>query len=458
MTFLLRLLYGSMTASLASAKLSYHLGNHLYTYRCARQHATACSQLPVTLRLLHAPQVTCGAHAFTCLERCQALGRTQDARPLPRPMYCKHTTVPGRMTAGGGQDYIASGLWGSGHDTIAPEDDRETLELWNNLAGAVKALPPLLPEPLPGTRTNAPGGDWVLEGRHLPPASVAALRDVVRDYIGLVTPPNARDPSGMRVADSLLGTGSSGSSSSGGGRRLAARTHRPLPVRLQAAGQDMSKGEHPHGAANATRSTPVEGVYRPPAYQRGRGIVMVSGGLRYMVSAWISVAMLRRAGCTLPVEMWFPLHERPTPAMVAELRLHGVACRTFSAPDMEQYGYGLKAVAILLSSFEEVLFLDADNFAVRDPAVLFDSPEYQQYGMVLWRDYWDSNVAPELHEVLGLRRGDMPQHSFESGQMLIDKKRHWLGLRVALYLNHYHATFYDLFTVGTLVGGARRCG
>jgi hypothetical protein len=37
---------------------------------------------------------------------------------------------------------------------------------------------------------------------------------------------------------------------------------------------------------------------------QGRGVVMVGGGLRYMFSAWVSVHLLRSAGCRLPIEMW----------------------------------------------------------------------------------------------------------------------------------------------------------
>lgn len=37
---------------------------------------------------------------------------------------------------------------------------------------------------------------------------------------------------------------------------------------------------------------------------QGRGIVMVGGGLRYMISTWVGVHMIRRSGCRLPIEMW----------------------------------------------------------------------------------------------------------------------------------------------------------
>ena len=71
----------------------------------------------------------------------------------------------------------------------------------------------------------------------------------------------------------------------------------------------------------------------------------------------------------------------------------------------------------------QVLFLDADNMAVRDPMPLFDSEPYQQTGALLWPDYWDSSAAPDLPAVLGVAPADAPRSSFESGQMLFRKSR-----------------------------------
>lgn len=39
--------------------------------------------------------------------------------------------------------------------------------------------------------------------------------------------------------------------------------------------------------------------------------------------------------------------------------------------------------------------------------------------------------------MLGLTREEWPSVSFESGQMVIDKKRHWRGLVTAAWFNSY---------------------
>ena len=53
--------------------------------------------------------------------------------------------------------------------------------------------------------------------------------------------------------------------------------------------------------------------------------------------------------------------------------------------------------------------------------MLFDSEAFNASGALLWPDYWDSSAAPDLAPVLGLQPGQMPDGTFESGQMLFRK-------------------------------------
>lgn len=58
---------------------------------------------------------------------------------------------------------------------------------------------------------------------------------------------------------------------------------------------------------------------------------------------------------------------------------------------------------------------------MRDPAPLFESEAFNATGALLWPDYWASSAAPDLAPVLGLRLEQMPDGTFESGQMLFRK-------------------------------------
>lgn len=72
--------------------------------------------------------------------------------------------------------------------------------------------------------------------------------------------------------------------------------------------------------------------------------------------------------------------------------------------------YALKMLALAFSSFREVLLLDADNLPMRDPGPLFDLPEYKRHGVLMWPDFWAMQYDPQLLEAIagaleGLREG-----------------------------------------------------
>jgi hypothetical protein len=55
-------------------------------------------------------------------------------------------------------------------------------------------------------------------------------------------------------------------------------------------------------------------------------------------------------------------------------------------------GWAAKPFAILLSSFREVIFIDADSLFFRNPAKLFDDPDYVETGALFFRD---RTIMPE---------------------------------------------------------------
>ena len=88
-----------------------------------------------------------------------------------------------------------------------------------------------------------------------------------------------------------------------------------------------------------------------------------------------------------------------------------------------------KIVAMLFSPFEEVLMMDGDNIALRDPETLFDAEDYVRTGSLLWMDFWRGSSAPDCQVVLG-NATKLP-FTHESGQMLVHKRKIWdaLGLK-----------------------------
>lgn len=189
--------------------------------------------------------------------------------------------------------------------------------------------------------------------------------------------------------------------------------------------------------AKESRANHVEVTKRLVPYPKGlfsgRGIVMLAGG-RYSGYASTGLGMLRETGCTLPVEVWMKDRQEEKPGWCKELRNEGMVCRRLSDyMDVSklEHGYQLKINSILLSSFEQVLFLDGDNVPVRNPDGIFDSKSFTDTGVVLWSDYWRHSGAPILPYILGIT-GEASEvliqeenKTVESGQLMWDKKRHW---------------------------------
>mmetsp|Transcript_11035 Transcript_11035/g.33846 ORF Transcript_11035/g.33846 Transcript_11035/m.33846 type:complete len:543 (-) Transcript_11035:223-1851(-) len=168
-----------------------------------------------------------------------------------------------------------------------------------------------------------------------------------------------------------------------------------------------------------------------------RGIVLAAYN-RIFPSAYALIRHLRDIGCKLPIELWSRQNElRNVSVHVDELvNKHNVTTRKVLDPEIS--GFFVKIHAIAESSFDEVLFVDSDNFPVRDPSYLFDLPEYRKTGALFWPDFWHPN-----HSIFDMSSGGVAWELFgvsfrfemeqESGQVVIDRHRGRKALRLMKY-------------------------
>jgi hypothetical protein len=187
-----------------------------------------------------------------------------------------------------------------------------------------------------------------------------------------------------------------------------------------------------------------EDVY-PEGRFRGRGIVICAGGLRYFTNAYVCASLLRRHGCTLPIQFWHLGPAEMTDEMrhlVAHLDVTTVDAHVVreTHPARTLNGWELKPYAILHCPFEEVLFLDADNVVVRNPEYLFSAEPYLRTGAVFWPDRDRLPADREVWDVVGVEYRDEPE--VESGQLLINKQRCWHALNVAMFMNEWSDVYY----------------
>jgi len=182
----------------------------------------------------------------------------------------------------------------------------------------------------------------------------------------------------------------------------------------------------------------------PDRLFNGRGIVVCGGGEKYLPSAWVCVHMLRELGCDLPIELWQLFQGEVPPEVqraLAQINVHCVDASQVRQQHPARFigGWELKPYAILHSRFEEVLYLDADNVPVVDPTFLFGAPQFIRHGAVFWPDYGRLAADRSIWRICGVQYRDEPE--FESGQILLNKRRCWKALQLAMHLNE-HSDFY----------------
>jgi FkbM family methyltransferase len=201
---------------------------------------------------------------------------------------------------------------------------------------------------------------------------------------------------------------------------------------------------HRYNAATAFDQA-LQQVPPYPGSYAGRGIVICGGGERYFPCAWVCLKMLRELGCSLPIQLWYNGRREMDKTMLTLVNELGVACQ--NAAEMEKHaprrtsgGWELKSYALLHSPFKEVLLLDADNVPVRDPSFLFETAEYQGTGSLFWPDYGRLPPEHEAWSICGVPYRSEPE--FESGQMLVHKKRCWIPLNLAFWLNDHSDFFF----------------
>ena len=148
------------------------------------------------------------------------------------------------------------------------------------------------------------------------------------------------------------------------------------------------KGVHEWFLAQIQSSNPPKLQYQPGT----KGIVTSAGG-GYFPVLLVILRMLRRTGSTLPVEIFLKSKDEYEEVACELFKELGATCVVLSEffedfrIRFDFQHYQLKGFGMLFSSYEEILFLDADNFPVRKPEDLFETEIYKERGMVLWQDY-----------------------------------------------------------------------
>ncbi|KAJ5092345.1 hypothetical protein NUU61_007215 [Penicillium alfredii] len=225
----------------------------------------------------------------------------------------------------------------------------------------------------------------------------------------------------------------------------------PRPNYLTIPAEDVAKMKEAHtGFVDAITRSPLRIPYVPGT----KGVVSTAGGA-YLPVLVISLRMLRQTGSMLPVEVFLAdeseyeeyICDEVLPALQARCV---VLSRILKAAPAKIQKYQFKPFAMLFSSFEQILFLDADAFPLERPEKLFRNEPFRSTEMVTWPDFWASSVSPLFYEIAGQPVPPMDlRQSTESGEVLISKKTHTRTLLLCTYYNYWGPShYYPLLSQG----------
>lgn len=197
-------------------------------------------------------------------------------------------------------------------------------------------------------------------------------------------------------------------------------------------------------------------VNRP--YVRGTTGIVSSAGGDYLPTFLVSLLLLRRTGSTLPAEVFMKdrtefepeICETVLPSLGAECLVLSDILEVEEVAGQENFlsmqaieGFQIKSFAMLFSSFEKFLWLDADCVALYDPATILDSEPFTSTGLVTWPDFWANSAAPVYFDIS--RQAEplsTARQATEAGILLVSKETHLSTLILAAYYNYYGPDYY----------------
>ncbi|KAF9086359.1 hypothetical protein BGX23_008936 [Mortierella sp. AD031] len=187
---------------------------------------------------------------------------------------------------------------------------------------------------------------------------------------------------------------------------------------------------------------------------KGKGLVFCAGDNQFEFVVTAIQAIRNRLKSKLPIQVFHMGEEdlsKPRQKYLQEMASGIEVVDVTSILDngwMQLGGWSIKPFAILASSFEEVMFVDADAYFLQDPAVLFEDPGYMATGALF---FFDRTLFPDwpigsdwLRSILPIMSSFPPKsrmfnllttHEQESGVVVINKKTRFLGTLAVCKMN-----------------------
>lgn len=179
----------------------------------------------------------------------------------------------------------------------------------------------------------------------------------------------------------------------------------------------------------------------------GDGVLIVGGG-KYWPGIVVSIRMLRKVGCDLPVQVWYRGEQEPVDAADLDGVSGVTLINTIEYADKNggyrmMGGWESKLYALTHSNFRRVLYLDADAYVVADPTPMMQRLDEAPF--LFWQDLPGNNNSVKWQWVWPDLDAGVP--CIQGGQLFIDLSRCWDVVQIAHWMNQ-HADFYYQYMYG----------
>ena len=180
----------------------------------------------------------------------------------------------------------------------------------------------------------------------------------------------------------------------------------------------------------------------PRVAHKGKGIVVLASG-GHIESALVTAKLLRTHGSKLPIEFW---HHRDTLSsakldVLKQQDVKPIAFEDYLSPAelksvntyAGQQKPQLMPLAVIHSSFTDVLVLSGNSKPVRNADFLLSHPVFQSTAALFWPGLWMASTDSPIWNITSLKHSGTWE--VDDVQVLVNKDRAWNALHLALYFS-----------------------
>jgi alpha 1,2-mannosyltransferase len=177
----------------------------------------------------------------------------------------------------------------------------------------------------------------------------------------------------------------------------------------------------------------------------GRGIIF-SAQSSLIEKALFNIDVLRQNGINLPVQVFWNGKLLKNSQLKMFEKREGVTLVEMNDffPQMNRIDnhFLYKYIPLFTTNFDEVLFLDIDNFPISDPAPLFDLLAEKNVSALFWPDLLFLNPENPFWEELGGFPDNQFNFTQESGQIVLNREKCFWPLALSTFFNVKHKIYF----------------